>query len=142
MNPNPSSPPLNLSFNVARYGHVLRLSAGLLGWEIQQDQTGDGDGNTGAGEKADRFPGKQSPEETPERQQVGHRGHMGGGDQGEQAVVEQVGKAAASEPEHRDSDDRTRTYRRRMSPGQCEGQDHESGERKLSGRQANRIEPL
>src|ERR1700735_4057687 len=83
----------SLSFNVARYGRILRQSAGLPRWKIQQDQAGDRDGNTEAGKNPDRFFGEQSPEETPERKQVGNCGHMGGGDLGEQAVVEQVGEA-------------------------------------------------
>jgi hypothetical protein len=85
---------------------VLRPSAYLPRWEIQQDQAGDGDGNTEAGEKSDRFSGKQSPEETPEGKQVGNCSHMGGGDLGEQAVVEQVGEAASSEAEHSNGDGR------------------------------------
>src|SRR5277367_5973177 len=134
--------PLSLSFDVASYRCIVRQSAGLPRWEIQQDQAGDGDGNTEAGEKPDRFSGEQSPEETPERKQVRNCGHMGGGNLGEQAVVEQVGEAASSEAEHSNGDNRSQTQRGRMRAGNSERQDHESGERKLGGREANRIEPL
>jgi hypothetical protein len=48
----------SLSLDVARYGRILRQSAGLPQWKIQQDQAGDRDGNTEAGEKPDRFSGE------------------------------------------------------------------------------------
>jgi len=46
--------------------------------EIQEDETGDGDGDAETGEKTDGFVREDSPEDTPDGKQVGYRGGMSG----------------------------------------------------------------
>src|ERR1700722_19342205 len=67
---------------------------------------------------------------------------MSSGDLGEQVVIEQIGEPAAGKAEHCDGSDGSQMETGRVGPGESQGQDHEAGQRELSGCETYGVEPL
>src|SRR5260370_25207493 len=109
---------------------------------VHKDEPCKNDGYANVYQWRNRFMRYEPPEDSPDRQQIGDRNSMRGGDVSEEAVVEEVCDAAACESENEDRQNRCEVEGCWMRANSGYRHKHEGGECELRYREAYRVEAL